>query len=166
MTRISERSSHVQDQRLDVIRRRQQLEIRIAAPRCAVDGGVAEFEVSPSDVAILEVMLRERDPNGGGIGARTALAGLASLPDLRSAEVLVAALHDRDADPSVRAGALVALAQISPALAETLGAELADDEDPTLCLVAAKATRRRAPSETGVTRASRTSKRAPRRDDD
>jgi hypothetical protein len=127
----SERNVRVGDDRFSAARRRLEIEAALS-PQCAVPGDTEAFALHAGDVALLDVMLRERDPNGGTQPARTALAGLAQVGTLAAAEVLVRAVHDDTANPAVRANALAALGQASPVLGEHLAGHLLRADDALL----------------------------------
>jgi hypothetical protein len=129
MTRKRVQSVRIVDDRLALVRRRQAIDVRFGGPRCAVDGGASAFVLRPSDVVVLDVMARERDPRGAGSAQRTAFAALARVESLQSAETLVRAVEDSSVHPGLRAGALVALRQVSPALAGSLAGHLLKDSD-------------------------------------
>jgi hypothetical protein len=138
----SVRSVRVRDERLTLIRRRQEIDVRFGGPRCAVDGDSSGFTFRPSDVVILDVMAREVDPHNGGVGPRTAFAALAQVESLGSAETLIRAVEDGSVHPGLRANALVALQRMSPALAGSLAGHLMADGDTVVRQAAAGALRR------------------------
>jgi|KBSSwiStaDraftv2_1062776.scaffolds.fasta_scaffold347930_1 hypothetical protein len=161
------RSVRIDDERLAVIRRRQAIDVRFGGPSCAVDGEAGRFSLRPSDVAILDVMARERDPLAGGRAQRTAYAALAELATLESAEVLVTAAGDERAHPGLRVNALVALQRVSPGLGRLMAEQLGKDKDAVVRGVAhatLAAHGLHAPAPRPRTARATTAKRTPRRD--
>ena len=161
-------SLRLDDDRLAVIRRRQEIDTRFGGPRCGAGQDASDFRLRAGDVEILEVMVREGDPQGGSRSRRTALAGLASVRTLDSAEVLVGALRDQAAHPGIRVNALVSLDAISPVLGGAYAGQLMHDESPQVRQAAGGVLRQHRGERAATTprkrSAGRPAKRTPRRD--